>query len=89
MDILVTRRLTLRPPLEVDAEAITQAFQNKEITRMLSNVPQPNGLDDAKNWVSSWQDKKDSVCFVIYGQQLMGVVILVIGSINPIGGKAI
>ena len=83
MDILVTRRLTLRPPLEVDAEAITSAFQNTDITRMLSAAPSPYQLSDAKDWISSWQNKPDDSCFVIYGQKLMGVVSVQTREGNP------
>ncbi|MEE9313496.1 MAG: GNAT family N-acetyltransferase [Rhizobiaceae bacterium] len=74
MDILVTKRLTLRPPLDVDAEAITAALQNTNVTRMLSAAPQPYGISDAQSWINRWQDKQDKTCFVIYSQKLMGVV---------------
>lgn len=74
MDILVTRHLTLRPPLDVDAEAITQALQNTSVTRMLTRVPNPYNLGDAKSWIEERQSKPDEVCFTIYRQKLMGVV---------------
>lgn len=74
LDILVTRRMTLRPPLEVDAESIAEIMQNTNITRMLTRPPQPYGLDDAKNWIAAHQAKRDEPCFTIYRQKLMGVV---------------
>ncbi len=74
MDILVTSRLTLRPPLDVDADLITQAFQNRNTTRMLSRVPQPYSSTDAKQWIDRWQDVEDASCFVIYGRKLMGAI---------------
>ena len=66
MDILVTRRLTLRPPLDVDADAIATALQNKDVTRMLTNVPNPYGLDDAVNWIKRVDEDKHSAYFSIY-----------------------
>ena len=61
MDILVTRRLTLRPPLEVDAEAITSALQNKDVTRMLANVPNPYGHNHAISYIKKAEMQKDAL----------------------------
>ena len=74
MDILVTRRLTLRPPLEVDAEAITAALQDTNVTRMLSNVPNPYGIEDAMKWIKKVQNTTGEVRFCIYRQKLLGVI---------------
>ncbi|MGI9365646.1 MAG: GNAT family N-acetyltransferase [Rhizobiaceae bacterium] len=74
MDILVTRRLTLRPPLDVDAEAITAALQNKDVTRMLTNVPNPYGLEDAVRYVKRVEKQKDAVYLSIHRQKLIGMV---------------
>ena len=74
MDILVTRRLTLRPPLDVDADAIATALQNKDVTRMLTNVPNPYGLGDAVNWIKRVDEDKHSAYFSIYRQKFLGVV---------------
>ena len=74
MEILVTKRLTLRPPLEVDAEAITEAFQNPNITRNLTNVPNPYGLQDALSWVERSSDAAKAAHFCIYREKLLGVV---------------
>jgi len=73
MDILVTRRLTLRPPLDVDAEAITAALQDTNVTRMLTNVPNPYGIADAVKWIDKVKNSGD-VNFCIYRQKLLGVV---------------
>ncbi len=74
MDILVTRRLTLRPPLDVDAEAITAALQDTNVTRMLPNVPSPYGIEDAVKWIKQAQNKSNNLHFCIYRQKLLGVV---------------
>ena len=41
MDILVTKRLTLRPPLEVDIDDIALFIGNRNVSRMLARVPYP------------------------------------------------
>ena len=74
MDILVTRRLTLRPPLDVDAEAITAALQDTNVTRMLTNVPNPYGIKDAVKWIKQAQNNSRDIHFCIYRQRLLGVV---------------
>jgi RimJ/RimL family protein N-acetyltransferase len=74
MDILVTRRLTLRPPLDVDAEAITAALQDTNVTRMLTNVPNPYGIGDAVKWIKKTQNNSKDIHFCIYRQKLLGVV---------------
>jgi len=74
MDILVTRRLTLRPPLDVDAEAIVTALQNPDVTRMLTKVLNPYGLQDASDWIRRVDENKTSCYFSIYRQKFLGVV---------------
>ncbi len=74
MDILVTRRLTLRPPLDVDAEAITAALQDTNVTRMLTSVPNPYGISDAVEWIKKAQNNSNDLHFCIYRQKLLGVV---------------
>ena len=74
MDILVTRRLTLRPPLDVDAEAITAGLQDTNMSRMLSNVPNPYTVDEANKWIKKTQTSKDDLYFCIYRHKFLGVV---------------
>ena len=74
MDILVTKRLTLRPPLEVDAEAISNALQNPKISRMLTSVPSPYVPSDALEWINKCGSERDALHFCIYRQNLLGVV---------------
>lgn len=74
MDILVTRRLTLRPPLEVDAESITSALQNPNVARMLSSLPHPYTMKNAYDWIAQQQARPDEPCFAIYRQKFLGVV---------------
>lgn len=74
MDILVTRRLTLRPPLEVDVDAMTAALQNSDVTRMLTNVPNPYSSADALAFIKRTGEDKKSLAFSIYRQKFLGVI---------------
>jgi RimJ/RimL family protein N-acetyltransferase len=74
MDILVTRRLTLRPPLDVDAEPIATALQNTDVARMLTNVPNPYGIEDAVKFIKRSGKDSGSSYFSIYHQRFMGVI---------------
>jgi len=74
MDVLVTRRLTLRPPLEVDADAITAALQNPKVTRMLTSVPSPYTVADAQAWIKRIENEKHASYFSIYREKFLGVV---------------
>ncbi len=77
MDILVTRRLTLRPPLEVDAEAITAGLQNPNVTRMLTRVPSPYYEGDALAWIKQNGSRSDAAFFSIYREKFLGAVSIV------------
>ena len=74
MDILVTRRLTLRPPLDVDAEAITAGLQDANVSRMLSNVPNPYTVVEANKWIKKTQNAKGDLYLCIYRHKFLGVV---------------
>lgn len=74
MDILVTKRLTLRSPLEVDAEAICAAMQNTNVSRMLTPVPHPYSIKDARKWIDVTSKDENASHFSIYRQKLLGVV---------------
>ena len=80
MDILVTRRLTLRPPLEVDAEAIAKLLQNTNVSRNLTNVPHPYSLNDAYDWLGRTQGD-GTLNFSIHRQSLLGVI-----GLRPVDG---
>ena len=77
MHVLVTRRLTLRPPLEVDLEAIAQAIGDLDVSRWLGTVPHPYTLDDARHWYENMERGPDDHRFVLHDAQgLAGVVAL-------------
>jgi RimJ/RimL family protein N-acetyltransferase len=79
MDILVTKRLTLRPPLEVDIDDIAEFIGNRNVSRMLARVPYPYFPKDAEEWIdhttrniAAGQD----MAFTIHRERLIGVVSL-------------
>lgn len=72
LDILVTRRLTLRPPLEVDAEPMAKALADPRTSRMLTGVPNPYGVEDALAFING--PAKQGAHFSIYRQRFLGIV---------------
>lgn len=81
MEVLVTRRLTLRPPLQVDAESMAAALSNPNVARNLSKVPHPYSLAEAEKWIRS---KANEPCvFTIHREQLAGVVSIIDGPDMP------
>jgi RimJ/RimL family protein N-acetyltransferase len=79
MDILVTKRLTLRPPLEVDLDDIAEFIGNPNVSRMLARVPFPYFRKDAEEWlehVTAEMDAGQQMAFTIHRERLIGVVTL-------------
>jgi RimJ/RimL family protein N-acetyltransferase len=79
MDILVTKRLTLRPPLEVDLDDIAEFIGNPKVSRMLSKVPHPYFRKDAEEWLEHVTANIDAgryMAFTIHRERLIGAVSL-------------
>jgi len=74
MQILVTRRLTLRPPTALDAEDIALWLSNWNVTRMLSRVPFPYDRVDAEQWIASLAAQPEALVYTIHRERLIGVV---------------
>lgn len=75
MEILVTRRLTLRPPLEVDADDIALHLSNWNVSRMLSRVPFPYDRVDAAEWLAHCDETRDeNMIFTIHRERLIGAI---------------
>jgi len=74
IDILITRRLTLRPPLEVDAEAIAESLSDFDIASRLTRVPHPYTEQDARDWVASKQDNPGPCDFTVHRERLIGSI---------------
>jgi len=75
MEILVTKRLTLRPPVEFDADDIAQHLANWNVSRMLSRVPFPFDRTDALDWIASCNlPGNPDLAFTIHRERLIGAV---------------
>lgn len=83
MQILVTSRLTLRPPVAADAEEIALWLSNWNVARMLGPVPYPYACADAKNWIASLAATPESLVFTIHRERLIGVVSIDGGGEEP------
>jgi RimJ/RimL family protein N-acetyltransferase len=84
MQVLVTRRLTLRPPAMLDAEDIALWLSNWNVTRMLSPVPYPYARGDAEAWIASVAGKADELHYTVHRERLIGCVS--IGLDGEVGG---
>ena len=79
MDILVTKRLTLRPPLEVDIDDIAEFIGNKNVSRMLARAPHPYFPKDAQRWIDHVSKNIDAgldMAFTIHRERLIGAMTL-------------
>lgn len=83
-DILITKRLTLRPPLEIDAEAVATALVNPKVANMLSKVPANYALDDACDWIARGKGKP--CLYTIHREQLLGAVEVHNEALHPVLG---
>jgi RimJ/RimL family protein N-acetyltransferase len=71
MHVLVTSRLTLRPPALPDAEDIALALNNWNVARMLAQVPFPYWPADAEDWIAG---KPGGLVYTIHRERLIGIV---------------
>ena len=72
MDILVTPRLTLRPPIALDADDIAHWLSDWDVAKMLGRSPYPYTLEDAKKWLATVGGHEKQV-YSIHRQSLIGV----------------
>ena len=73
MHVIVTRRLTLRPPLEVDAEPIADLLANPNVSRRLGPVPHPYTLEDALDFVRR-RPSRDRLNYIVHRAVLIGMM---------------
>src|SRR5262249_37435179 len=87
MHVLVTRRLTLRPPALLDAEDIALWLSNWKVARMLARVPFPYQRKDAEEWIASLAEKPAAhLVYTIHRERLIGVVSIEGGGDEPVLG---
>jgi RimJ/RimL family protein N-acetyltransferase len=74
MHVLVTRRLTLRPPTLLDADEIALWLSNWNVARMLGPVPFPYHRMDAEEWIAGLADRPEGLVYTIHRERLIGAV---------------
>jgi RimJ/RimL family protein N-acetyltransferase len=72
MEILITPRLTLRPPNALDADDVAFCLSDWEVAKMLAFVPWPYSIADAEKWIAGTIDP-DAQIYTIHRQSLIGV----------------
>jgi len=83
MHILVTKRLTLRPPTWLDAESIAAGLGNWNVARMLGPVPHPYTQGNAEEWIAGQAADPPGLVYTIHREQLIGVVSIDGGGPQP------
>lgn len=76
MTPLLTRRLTMRPPQETDAESLVVALNNLNVSRWTGRIPYPYGRADAEAFLVHVRTKaEDAVVLIITrGDELLGCI---------------
>ena len=73
--VLVTRRLTMRPPLEVDLDAIADGLGDLEVARWIGTVPHPYTAADAREWLERMERAPEDRRWTLHDARgLVGVV---------------
>lgn len=83
MHVLVTRRLTLRPPALPDAEEIALNLSNWSVARMLSRVPFPYFVEDAEDWIAGLAERPTDLVYTIHRERLIGVAAIHLDGDEP------
>lgn len=83
MHVLVTKRLTLRPPALPDADDIAEGLSNWNVARMLGPVPFPYFPEDAEDWLAGPAARPEGLVYTIHREKLIGVVSLEGGGSEP------
>ncbi|MEM7299472.1 MAG: GNAT family N-acetyltransferase [Pseudomonadota bacterium] len=77
MEILITKRLTLRSPLEVDADDLALFLNNHKVSKMLAQVPFPYDRKDALEFIEARRNQPatdPSRTYMIFRERLIGCV---------------
>ena len=83
MHILVTPRLTLRPPLEVDTDRVLAILGDRRVAWNLSRVPHPFTREDARDWIRRAGDRDNPVQFTIHRHTMIGAARVRIAKDGP------
>jgi len=81
MHVLITPRLTMRPPAFPDADDIALWLSDPVVAHMLGQVPHPYETPDARLWIDRVRQRPRDLVHTIHRERLIGVV-----SIEDVGG---
>ncbi|MEX0311459.1 MAG: GNAT family N-acetyltransferase, partial [Tateyamaria sp.] len=73
-DHITTERLTLRTPRMADAAAIASLVGDLDVSRWLTRVPHPYGLDDAHQFIEAVQNGNGNTLLICVGTQPVGCI---------------
>jgi len=76
MNVLISPRLTLRPPAPPDAEDIALWLSDRAVARMLAKVPHPYHVEDAEEWIDRVAADPAAMVYTVHRERLIGVVSL-------------
>lgn len=79
MEILVTKRLTIRPPLEVDGDDLAFHLADKALRARLPCAPNAFGRDDAAGWIAARcaaARAGEGLAWTVHRERLIGAVTL-------------
>lgn len=75
MDILITPRLTIRPLLEVDADAFVAHLNDPKVTCNLNPLPKPYRVEDANAFLKSVDSDENQRGYVIARERAIGIIL--------------
>ena len=67
MAVIKTKKFILRPPRMSDAASLVKHLNDIKVSRNMSSVPHPYGLNDAKKWLKKYikNTKKEALSLMI------------------------
>lgn len=74
MDIFITPRLTIRPPLEVDADALVAHLNDPKVTCNLRPIPKPYRAEDAAAYMRQIMESEDQRGYVLVRERAIGMI---------------
>lgn len=74
MHVLITPRLTMRPPAWPDADDMALWLSNPAVAHMLGPVPHPYASTDAIEWIGQVRRRPHDLVYTIHRERLIGVV---------------
>jgi RimJ/RimL family protein N-acetyltransferase len=84
-EILITKRLTLRPTCEVDLDDITHFLNDYDILKMTANLPNPFKKSDATDFIKRLKTN-NGFLFSIIRERLIGTISINMADDKPVLG---